>query len=148
MAHFERVDRDTVLANSGGSATDVSVRGISAMRARNDGTHVFGFENMSIEAEPSAVQAGTFRIWLHGTIDSRWSARDGRMKLCYQDSDARIQIQGLAGFSDPIRISELVYAGGQTTQFWDYQCAGDRLEISGQADTVKFRLSMDKVGPP
>ncbi len=139
---------DSTMANNDGSLTDVFVRGVAGMWARGDGTHLFGFENLQVEGVPSAGWAGTFRILLHGTIDSTWSAADGRMKLCYADADAHLLLQTFGGTGDPISIKEMVELGGQTTQWWDYTCAGDRLTISGMADTVRFKLDMDKVGPP
>ena len=138
---------DVVLSIAGQELEDVVISGTAAMRVTAEGKQIFGFNQFTIEGNPvGAGKADQFRAYLAGTIDSSWSADKGFLDLCYDSSDAAIQlvVRGAAG--DPILFADLMAAIGSQRETYNYECIGrDKLVLTGGDASHLYKLVMERL---
>ncbi|MCC6918392.1 MAG: hypothetical protein IT548_04275 [Alphaproteobacteria bacterium] len=119
----------------------VIVGGDAAARFGKDGRNLLGFSKYSVEGVATVDGSVRFRIYLAGTIDSLYAAKEGHLKMCYRDSEAMIQIVGSGGGQgEPMPFSSLPL---DRTFEADYTCSGDEMMLTqkigdGDPFTIRF----------
>ena len=135
---------ETVMSITGQGLDETQISGGAAMTFRADGVQLTGFNMLTVEGKPSAGEAGRFRVYIAGIIESDWGAAQGNLSMCYRKSDAAIQTAVRGEITDPIMFDELVSLSGNRAQSYSYECSGDRLILDGYADTAKIRLELER----
>ena len=133
-----------ISGNLGESVDYLTVSGFGGMNVRADGTHSFAFNDYTIEGQPeNSRRSAKFYLRLSGIIDSSWGATNGQMRLCYDDSDATLQMTAAGSVTDPIKFEDMMNAGMPTRQDYTYQCNKRSevmltLTVEGQPILLRF----------
>lgn len=118
-----QVAREALRLQQESDLLQVIVGGDAAARFGKDGKNSLGFSKYSIEGVATADGSVRFRIYLAGTIESLYAAKNGHLKTCYRDSAAMIQIVGSGGGQgDPMPFTSLPLDRSFEAT---YTCTGD-----------------------
>jgi hypothetical protein len=139
------------------SVSDVEVAGTFAVKFDADGKAFFGFNTLRIKLNYSDKGVSATAIDIGGSIDNTWTTDAQNLHMCYQKSDAALQIVIPKSFSrdasgamvenpstsEIIKFQDIPKARNET---YDFACTGqNEMTMSGTTNGRGFTLFFTRI---
>lgn len=139
------------------SVSDIEVAGTFAVKFDADGKAFFGFNNLRIKLNYTDKGVSSTAIDIGGSIDNTWTTEAQNLHMCYQGSDAALQIVIPKSYSrdasgamvenpstsEIINFKDIPKARNET---YDFACTGqNEMTMSGSTGGYGFTLFFTRV---